>query len=95
MTRLTWIEGGWFLLIDWYKPRWRTGILLPLFVLYEVDLHAWFGFGNDPPQSQSVHTRFWEEADALAIKYKQHPGVHLAISLYLYILIKCKISLCF
>lgn len=83
MTRQTWIDEGWYLLIDWNKPRCCTGILLPLFVLFEVHLHAWFGFGSDPPQSQSVQTRFWEKVEALAINYKQHTSMHLGISLYL------------
>lgn len=95
MTRQTGINEGWFLLIDWYKPICCIGILLPLFVLFKVHLYAWLGFGSDPPESQSVQTRFWEEADALAIKYKQHPSVCLGISLYLYSFIKCKISICF
>lgn len=81
MTRQMGINEGWFLLIDWYKSRCSIGILLPLCVLFVVHLRAWFGFGSDPPQSQSVQTRFWE--DKLAIKYKQHPSGHLAISLSL------------
>lgn len=40
MTRQTWIDEGWFLLIDWYKPRCCTGILLPLWVLFQVHLCA-------------------------------------------------------
>lgn len=70
------------LLIDRYKPRCCIGILLPLFVHFEVHLHAWFGFGSDPPQSQSVQTRFWKEAGATR-------------SLYLYSFTKCKVSMCF